>query len=101
MLKSTQWLKIQSSVHIAITCILLLTCQPVMTSSEDFYWITNVTIVDPIEGVQPSKNVLIKQGRITEITNYEEMDKVFSIHSIDGQGLYLIAFLHFLSPYHN
>ena len=90
MLKSTQWLKIQSSVHIAITCMLLLTCQPVMTSSEDFYWITNVTIVDPIEGVQPSKNVLIKQGRITEITNYEEMDKVFSIHSIDGQGLYLI-----------
>lgn len=90
MLKSTQWLKIRSSVHIAITCILLLTCRPVMTSSEDFYWITNVTIVDPIEGVQPSKNVLIKQGRITDITNYEEMDKVLSIHSIDGQGLYLI-----------
>ena len=90
MIKSIQWLKIPSSVNIAIICTLLLTCQPVMTSLEETYWITNVTIVDPIEGAQPSKNVLIKQGRITEITNYEETDKVFSMRSIDGEGLYLI-----------
>ena len=57
---SPQWLHILSSINVTIICTLFLSCQPAMTSLEDSYWITNVTIVDPIEGTQPSKNILIE-----------------------------------------
>jgi len=87
---SIQWLHIPSCIGVAIIYTLLITCKPVMTSSEDSYWITNVTIVDPIEGTQPSKNVWIRNGRITEITNYEELGDYHSARVIDGEGLYLI-----------
>ncbi len=90
MTNSPQLLNVLSIINVAIICTLLLSCQPAMTSLEDSYWIINVTIVDPIEGTQPSKNILIERGKIAEITNYEEADRVITISKIDGEGLYLI-----------
>ena len=87
----------------------IISCSNQVTIPDDSYVIKNISIIDPIDGLQPNKHVVITNDIITMIldNDYEIIAK--DANTIDATGKYLIpglwdAHIHFsfdtnLAPY--
>ena len=87
----------------------IISCSNQVTIPEDSYVIKNISIIDPIDGLQSNKHVVITNDIITMIldNDYEIIAK--DANTIDATGKYLIpglwdAHIHFsfdtnLAPY--
>ena len=67
-----------------ISLALLAACQPAPTGTA----ITNVAVIDAVNGVRENRTVIFEDGRITAI---QPADEAFSAaETIDGSGQFLI-----------
>ena len=87
----------------------ILGCSNQVTISEDSYVIKNISIIDPIDGLQSTKSVIITDNIITKIIDNDTELTANNNIIIDASGKYLIpglwdAHIHFsfdtdLAPY--
>ena len=87
----------------------ILGCSHQVTISEDSYVIKNISIIDPIDGLQSTKSVIITDNIITKIIDNDTELTANNNIIIDASGKYLIpglwdAHIHFsfdtdLAPY--
>ena len=78
----------------------ILGCSNQVTISEDSYVIKNISIIDPIDGLQSTKSVVITDNIITKILDDENEFIADNKNIIDATGKYLIpglwdAHIHF------
>ena len=87
----------------------IISCSNQVTIPEDSYVIKNISIVDPIDGLQSNKHVVITDDIITMILDNDDEIIAKDDNTIDATGKYLIpglwdAHIHFsfdtsLAPY--
>ncbi|GAB5552018.1 MAG: amidohydrolase family protein [Saprospiraceae bacterium] len=70
--------------------ILCAACQSNNTFFKDTLCIKNITIIDPEDGAKKSQTVLIKDGKILQITPSKELVLSSKNTVVDGTGKYLI-----------
>ena len=78
----------------------ILGCSNQVTISEDSYVIKNISIIDPIDGLQSTKSVVITDNIITKILDDDNEFIADNKNIIDATGKYLIpglwdAHIHF------
>lgn len=56
---------------------------------QDNYLISNISVVDPVEGLKENIDILISGNRIQKISNYQS-NKKLKIRVIDGTGKFII-----------
>ena len=87
----------------------IISCSNQVTIPEDSYVIKNISIIDPIDGLQSNKHVVITNDIITMILDNDDEIIAKNDNTIDATGKYLIpglwdAHIHFsfdtnLAPY--
>lgn len=70
--------------------LLNTSCSSERVTFEDAYILTNISTVDPIDGLKKNQNLVIKEGKISKIFTTGELQLSNANEIYDGTGKYLI-----------
>lgn len=75
---------------LAISISFLLGCQPPAELFDNAICITNISTIDPLDGLKENQTVIIQEGKIHKIIASDKIDLDPKNEIIDGTGKYLI-----------
>lgn len=93
--------KMKNLIHLFYIAIFILSsCQSSEVIFEDALCIENISIIDPEDGLKENQTIIIKEGKIYQVTPSQELDLSKMNTIIDGTGKFMIpglwdAHIHF------
>ncbi|MFY0689285.1 MAG: amidohydrolase family protein [Cyclobacteriaceae bacterium] len=79
------------SIHIIFPVILMISaCQTTEIVFEDALCIENISTIDPENGLKSNQTIIIKSGKIHQITDSDELQLSSKNKIIDGTGKYIM-----------
>jgi hypothetical protein len=73
-----------------LTIVFLIGCQPAEILFEDALCIENISIIDPVKGLQDNQTVIIKAGKIHKVVSTDELRLAPENEIIDGTNKFII-----------